>query len=78
MSGGPLHPRRVQHALEWLGDASPDVLHEVGAEAIESATAALKLIQKAQQGVGLSSAVVDAGAHALGIWDYVKKGLPRR
>ncbi len=49
MTDGPLHPCRIKDALEWLADRDPNFIHDVGMQAVESAEAALKMIQKAQQ-----------------------------
>lgn len=74
----PLHPRRIQDALEWLAERDPNFIHDVGMDAVESAQAALKMIQKAQRATGLTPEVADVGSHVLGVLDYVKKGLTRK
>lgn len=77
MSEAPLHPRRIQATLDWLGDGGPDDSN-MPDEVYQTLRAALKLLQKAQAATGLTPEVADVGSHVLGVLDYVKRGLTRK
>jgi hypothetical protein len=75
MTEAPLHPRRIESTLLWL---RREGLRQLPTEHYETLVSTLKLIRKGQRSVGLSPDVADVGHHMMGLWDYVKKGLPRR
>jgi hypothetical protein len=79
MTEAPLHPRRIQAALEWLEDETAfECGQNGGTDQRETCLAALTLLQKTQRATGLTPEIADVGAHMLGMVDYVKKGFLRK
>ncbi len=59
----PLHPRRIQAAIEWLSDE--DYAAKVETDTVATCLAALRLLQKTQSATGLTPNIADVGVHGL-------------